>query len=54
MRLKSIKNLEIQVLSIAWACTFKHDPQEVYMMETKMEYLLDSGNILNMFETQKY
>ena len=23
-------------------------------METKLEYLLDSGNTLNMFETQKY
>ena len=23
-------------------------------METKLEYLLDSGNTLNMFEIQKY
>ena len=28
--------------------------QEVHIMETNLIYLLDSGNILNMFEIQKY
>ena len=39
------------MLSITQACTFEHWR---YSMETKLEYLLDSGNTLNMFEIQKY
>ena len=39
------------MLSITSAGTFKHWR---YSMETKLEYLLDSGNNLNMFEIQKY
>ena len=36
------------MLPIIWACTFQH--LELYSMETELEYLLDSGNFLNMFE----
>ena len=34
-------------MSITLACT-------VYSMEKRLEYLLDSGNTLNIFEIQKY
>ena len=41
-------------LSITQACTFEYQRQQAYSMETKLEYLFDCGNILNMFEIQKY
>ena len=42
------------MLSITQACAREHQRQEVYSMERKWEYLLGSGNTLNMFEIQKY
>ena len=52
MEPRSIQNMKVQVLSITQACTFEHQRQDVYSMETKLDYLLDSGNILNMFQIQ--
>ena len=36
------------------SCRENWDICEIYIMQRKLGYLLDSGNILNMFEIQKY
>ena len=36
---------------MGYVCVYNGD---VYAMETKLEYLLGSGNTLDMFQIQKY
>ena len=42
------------MLSITQTCTFERQRDDVYSMETKLEYLLDSSSTLNMFDIQEY